>query len=143
MNKVLRIAAGSLIAIGLALTTANAAEQKLKASLDGKQEVPATASTGKGAAEITVNDATKEVSWNVTYEGLSGDVIAAHIHGPAAAGANAGVLINFGMPPFKSPITGKATATDAQIADIMAGRTYVNLHTPANKAGEIRGQISK
>ncbi len=142
MTNVIRIAAGSLIAAGLAFS-ASAAETKLKASLDAKQEVPANASTGKGSAEITVNDTTKEVSWSVTYEGLSGDAVAAHIHGPAAAGANAGVVINFGMAPFKSPITGKATATDAQIADILAGRTYVNIHTAANKGGEIRGQISK
>jgi len=143
MNKMIRIAVGTLIASGMAFASASAAEHKLKASLDAKQEVPANASTATGAAEITVNDATKEVSWSVTFTGLSGDPVAAHIHGPAAAGANAGVMINFGMAPFKSPITGKGTATDAQIADILAGRAYVNIHTAANKGGEIRGQISK
>lgn len=142
MTKVIRIAVGSLIATGLAFASAAAAEHKLKAVLDSKQEVPANASMGKGSAEITVNDATKEISWKVTYEGLTGDAVAAHIHGPAAAGTNAGVMVNFGMAPFKSPIEGKATLTDAQMADILAGRAYVNLHTAANKGGEIRGQIS-
>jgi Cu/Zn superoxide dismutase len=143
MTKVIRITVGSLIAAGLAFASANAAEHTLKAVLDSKQEVPANTSAGKGTGEITINDATKEITWKVTFEGLSGDVTAAHIHGPATAGANAGVMVNFGMAPFKSPIEGKGTVTDAQIADILAGRAYVNLHTVANKGGEIRGQISK
>ncbi len=143
MTKMIRIAAGALIAAGLA-ASAHAAEHKLKASLDSKQEVPANTSTGKGTAEITVNDTTKEVSWTVNFEGLSADTTAAHIHGPAAAGTNAGVIQALspqGTAP-KSPLTGKATLTDAQIADILAGKTYVNVHTTANKGGEIRGQIS-
>ncbi len=143
MTKVIRIAVGSLIAAGLAFSSASAAEHKMKATLSSASEVPANASTGKGMAEITVNDTTKEVSWKVTFEGLTGDAVAAHIHGPAAAGANAGVMVNFGMGPLKSPIEGKATATDEQIAAIMAGNAYVNIHTPTNKGGEIRGQLAK
>ena len=143
MTKVIRIAVGSLIAAGLAFASASAAEHKLKATLNSAAEVPANASTGKGMAEITVNDATKEVSWKVTFEGLSGDAVAAHIHGPAAAGANAGVMVNFGAGPLKSPIGGKGTATDEQIAAILAGNAYVNIHTPTNKGGEIRGQLAK
>jgi Cu/Zn superoxide dismutase len=142
--KMIRIAAGALVAAGLAAASASAAEHKLKAALDSKQEVPANTSTATGTAEITVNDATKEVSWSITFQGLSADSTAAHIHGPAAAGVNAGVitaLAPMGTPP-KSPLTGKATLTDAQIADILAGRTYVNIHTVAHKGGEIRGQIS-
>ncbi len=143
MTTLFRIAAGSLIAAGLTFASANAAEHKFKVDLTSAQEVPANTSTGKGTAEITVNDATKEVSWKVTYEGLTGEATAAHIHGPAAAGANAGVvaaLVPQGSSP-KSPIEGKATLTDAQLADILAGKDYVNVHTAANKGGEIRAQI--
>ena len=42
-----------------------------------------------------------------------------------------------------SPVTGSATLTDAQAADLMGGRLYTNIHTEANKAGEIRGQLTK
>ena len=143
MNKTIRIALGSVVAAGLAFGSAMAAETKLTATMNSASEVPANASAGKGTATITVNDATKEVTWNVTFEGLTGDAVAAHIHGPAAAGANAGVMVNFGAGPLKSPITGKATATDAQIADILAGNAYVNVHTAMNKGGEIRGQLHK
>lgn len=97
-------------------------------------------STGKGAATFTLDPATKALTYSVTYAGLSGAATMAHIHGPADPGANAGVVVPFASPA--SPITGTATLTDAQIADLKAGKYYVNVHTAANKGGEIRGQIS-
>ena len=142
--KLHHIAIGGMLAAGLAFTAANAAPMKMKANLTSAQEVPANDSKGKGTAELTVDSATKEITWKVTFDGLSGDAVAAHIHGPADAGANAGVEVNIGMMSgLKSPMEGKATLTDAQLADVMAGKTYVNVHTAANKGGEIRGQIMK
>jgi hypothetical protein len=79
------------------------------------------------------------LTYNVTYEGLSGPAVAAHIHGPAAPGANGPPVVPFANAA--SPITGTATLTDAQAADLAAGKWYVNVHTAANKGGEIRGQI--
>jgi hypothetical protein len=142
--KLHHIAIGGLLAAGLAFSTADAAPTKLKANLTSAQEVPPNDSKGKGTAEVTVDPATKEVTWRVTFDGLSGDAVAAHIHGPADPGANAGPMVNIGMMSgLKSPMEGKATVTDAQAADIMAGKSYVNVHTAANKGGEIRGQITK
>jgi hypothetical protein len=63
----------------------------------------------------------------------------AHFHGPAAAGANAGVVLPFANPA--SPIEGQATLTPAQAADLSAGKWYANVHTAANPGGEIRGQM--
>ena len=77
--------------------------------------------------------------WKVAYQGLTGPAAAGHIHGPAAAGANAGVLVPFASPA--SPIKGTATLTDAQIAELKDGKMYVNIHTAENKGGEIRGQL--
>ncbi|TGV77116.1 CHRD domain-containing protein, partial [Mesorhizobium sp. M00.F.Ca.ET.158.01.1.1] len=68
--------------------------------------------------------------------------VAAHIHGPAAMGENADPVIPF-KGKLKSPIKGSATLTDAQAADLEAGKYYVNVHTAAHKDGEIRGQIEK
>lgn len=108
--------------------------------LSAANEVPPNNSTATGQATVTFNTSTKVLSWNVSYRGTTGPITGAHIHGPAGAGANAGVVVPF-TPPLTSPITGSATLTDAQIAQLMAGQWYVNLHTAAHPGGEIRGQL--
>jgi len=112
----------------------------MSAQLSGSSEVPPTSTSGSGNATLKLDEGTKVLSWTVTYQGLSGPATAGHLHGPALPGANAGVVV-----PFKgsvaSPFTGNATLTDAQIADLKAGKWYVNIHTAANPGGEIRGQV--
>ena len=119
-----------------------ASAEKLKATLDAKSEVPPNASTATGTADIDYDPATKKLSWKLTYSGLTGPAMAAHFHGPAEVGKNAGVAVaipNAGT----SPAEGSATLTDAQAADLEAGKYYVNVHTAANPGGEIRGQVTK
>src|SRR4029077_10817248 len=98
---------------------------------------------GKGTATINVDTATKQATWRVDYSGLSGPAAAAHIHCGAAAGANAGVAVALGAgPTAASPIQGSGALTDAQLADLTAGKCYVNVHTDKNKGGELRGQLA-
>jgi hypothetical protein len=123
------------------LTTASAATIDFKATMTGKQEVPPTTSNGSGDVLATLDTKTKQLSYTMTYIGLTGPAAAAHFHGPAAAGANAGVVIPIGMPPA-NPATGTVTLTDAQIKDLEAGKWYANVHTAQNKGGEIRGQMT-
>ena len=113
----------------------------MKNALTGAQEVPPVTTSGSGTVDSTFDKSTNTLTWTVTYSGLSGPVTAGHIHGPAAAGANAGVVIPF-TGDLSSPIKGKATLTAAQVADLTAGRYYVNLHTAKNPGGEIRGQLT-
>ncbi|HUH86209.1 MAG TPA: CHRD domain-containing protein [Stellaceae bacterium] len=123
--------------------SSNASTKTYHASLTATQEVPPTASSGTGTGTFTLDTATKKLTWSVSYTGLSGPAAAAHIHGPAAPGVNAGVEVNLspsGAPA--NPIAGSATLTDAQIADLEGGKDYINIHTAANKGGEIRGQIT-
>ena len=133
------------VAVALATTVAFAGPafaEKFKATLNGKSEVPATTSAGKGTAVIDYNPATKKLSWKLTYSGLTGPAIAAHFHGPADPGKNAGVAVvipNAG----KSPVVGSATLTAAQAKDLEAGKYYINVHTAKNPGGEIRGQVTK
>ena len=116
--------------------------EKFKAALDGKSEVPPTASAGSGTADIDYDPASKKLSWKLTYTGLTGPAKAAHFHGPAEVGKNAGVEV--AIPgATSSPAEGSATLTDAQAADLEAGKLYVNVHTEANPGGEIRGQVTK
>jgi hypothetical protein len=130
----------SIVGLFLLAGVAQADRITFKADLSGASEVPPVASTGKGSATATLDTATKTLTWTVDYSGLSGPATAAHIHGPAAPGANAGVLVPF-SGDLASPIKGSATLTDAQVSDLEAGKWYVNLHTAANKPGEIRGQL--
>ena len=129
--------------LGAAISFASAAHaEKFKATLDGKTEVPPNASAGTGTADIDWDAATKKLSWKLTYQGLSGPATAAHFHGPAEPGKNAGVAV--AIPnATSSPVEGSATLTDAQAADLAAGKYYVNIHTAANPGGEIRGQVTK
>ena len=136
----------SLLATALTLclaTAASAATLQFKASLDGKAEVPPTATSGYGDLLATLDTATKSLTYTLTFGGLSGPAGAAHFHGPAAAGANAGVAVPIGAKGPASPVTGTATLTDAQMADLEAGKWYANVHTAANPGGEIRGQVLK
>ena len=131
------------LALGAAIVFAGPAfADKMKATLDGKSEVPAVTSAGKGTADLDYDAASKKLSWKLTYSGLSGPATAAHFHGPAETGKNAGVAV--AIPnATSSPVEGSATLTDAQAADLMAGKYYINIHTAANPGGEIRGQVMK
>jgi len=138
MNKTV-IAA---LALGAVTFAGPASAEKLKATLDGKSEVPATTSSATGTAALDYDAASKKLSWTVTYSGLSGPATAAHFHGPAEAGKNAGVAV--AIPnAAASPVKGEATLTDAQAADLLGGKYYINIHTAANPGGEIRGQVTK
>jgi hypothetical protein len=131
------------LALGAAVAFAGPAfADKMKVTLDGKAEVPPNTSAGKGTADLDYDSASKKLSWKLTYSGLSGPATAAHFHGPAEAGKNAGVAVPI-PNAASSPVEGSATLTDAQAADLMAGKYYINVHTAANPAGEIRGQVKK
>jgi hypothetical protein len=110
--------------------------------LTGAAEVPPNTSAGTGKVEATYDTDSKAFTWNITYSGLSGDATAAHFHGPAAAGANAGPVIPI-EGSLASPIAGNATLTDAQAADLQAGMWYFNLHTAQFPDGELRGQLTR
>jgi CHRD domain-containing protein len=109
----------------------------LKADLKGSNEVPPVATSGTGSLTATYDPATKKITWKGSQSGLSGNPTAQHFHGPAAPTANAGVVV-----PIPNLAQGEATLTEAQAADLLAGRWYVNVHTAANPGGEIRGQVT-
>ena len=127
----------SFFAIFLVCGAAQADQLKFTANL---APGPGITSSGKGAATASLDTATRPLTWTVEYSGLSGPATAAHIHGPADPGADAGVVVPF-TGNLASPIKGSATLTDTQIAQLEAGKWYVNIHTAANKGGEIRGQL--
>jgi CHRD domain-containing protein len=135
--------AGAIATSLLAWTPAAFADMvKYKADLKASNEVPAVDSKGSGTLEATYDTATKKLTYTASYKDLTGPVTAAHFHGPADAKANAGVVVPV-TGATTSPMKGEATLTDAQAADLAAGKWYFNVHTAANKGGEIRGQVMK
>jgi CHRD domain len=113
-----------------------------KAVLNAQSQPTPNDSKGTGTAEVTYDTTSKTLTWTVTFDGLTGPATAAHFHGPAAPGQNAGVALLIGNNPT-SPAKGTATLTDALADDLQAGRWYINIHTAANRGGEIRGQVVK
>jgi glucose/arabinose dehydrogenase len=116
----------------------------MQVALDDANEHPPlnTGAFGLGEMALVGN----QLTFHVTYRNLSGAAFAAHIHGPATSEQDAGVMID--LSPFNGgsfgasgTLAGTVTLTPTQLASVIDGLTYVNLHTPANGGGEIRGQI--
>jgi hypothetical protein len=106
-------------------------------SISGAQEVPPNGSTGFGSGTATINPVANTIAYAFNVTGLTGSLAGAHFHGPAARGANAGVMIDIGANPF----SGTVTYQEADEAAILGGQWYVNYHTAAFPGGELRGQL--
>ena len=103
----------------------------------GEEVPPAANSKGSGSFEMKLDIRTNEFTWKLSHSGMTGPATAAHIHGPGAKGANAGVVV---------PLTGmegKGKLTQAQYGDLAAGLYYVNVHSAQYPGGEIRGQLAR
>lgn len=118
----------------------------LKATLTSKQEVPAAkgAASARGAftGTLTVSATATKLVWKLTFSHLTGIALASHIH-LGATGKSGSIVV-----PLCGPCRSGASGTyvrklpAAVLNAIVAGRTYVNVHTKANPAGEVRGQVA-
>lgn len=110
----------------------------LTAVLDGLQETPPNASPATGSATMSLDTVANTITMTCSFSGLLGPQNNAHIHGPAAPGVPAGILV----PLPLGQITNQTfPITDVIEGHILAGLTYINIHTTVFPAGEIRGQI--
>ena len=140
-----------VVAIGIALVVTVGAGARPEAStiqvrsvMGSGPEVPAPTgdvSSARGAftGSVTRSDTGAVLTWQMTFSGLTGDAIAAHIHTGAAGQAGPVVVPLCG--PCQSPASGTANISDTVLAALESGGAYTNVHTPTNKAGEIRGQL--
>ncbi len=125
-------------------------------TLSADDEIPFCTSAGSDAAgegTVTVSADETEVQVELEWSGLSGDATAAHIHF-GADGATGDVIFLLGMPPT-SPVSATFTADDypdkipdgapadfaAFVTAMLAGTSYLNVHSNLCMPGEIRGQI--
>lgn len=113
------------------------AQDMYGAELTGAAQVPPVETAATGTAEVTVDAEAMTLSWTVTAEGLSGDPVAAHFHGPASPEETAPPVIDIS----ENWQEGSTEITAEQMQMIQDGMTYINLHTEANPDGEIRGQV--
>jgi hypothetical protein len=140
--------------------------------LTGANEVPANSSTGTGVADFELDTTAETLAGHIVFSGLTGSTTAAHIHcclaSPFLTGVNVGVatlvpafpgfplgvmsgtddfLLNLSLassynPAFITAKGGLANAEAAFIAGLIAGETYLNIHTNAFPGGEIRGFVT-
>ncbi len=108
------------------------------ARLSSAQEVPPNASTAAGFGCFVMDPAANTLAYYIAYGGLSSNETAAHFHGMAPSGVNAGVLLGLAAG---SPKVGVWSYLESQEGQILSGMTYVNIHTTMNPGGEIRGQV--
>jgi Cu/Zn superoxide dismutase len=107
-------------------------------AMDGGQENPSVATSGKGWGTFNIDVCRKQLHYYIVVESLDHAETAAHIHGLSLPGANSGVLHDLGTGNIKSGTWDYPPVIEQAILD---GLTYVNVHSTAFPAGEIRGQI--
>jgi hypothetical protein len=144
MNIVLRtrstLAIVALIAGTLAGGIGFATAGEIKVNLSGDQEVPPVQTSASGSGTITVED-DRSVKGKITTSDLKGT--GAHIH-EGAVGKNGPDIITLKKSSDNEwSVPGDAKLTDAQYDAYKAGNLYVNVHSDANKSGEIRGQLKR
>lgn len=153
-----RIAALALVA-GATVTAAHAQPIVLSAVLSPLQEVPPVTSPGSGTATLTIDPDTLAWTLDISYGGMTSGMTVAHIH-RAPAGSNGPVIIGLdGIPlsggrpswnllpvganAFSSggPVAAPFAFPAAELANLLNGNTYINIHTGQFPGGELRGQL--
>jgi uncharacterized protein (TIGR03118 family) len=122
----------------------NPAQRVFVATLNGAQEVPPNATTGRGTGIVILDPGGTSAKVSLFFTGLTGPAAASHIHGPAAPGVTAPVLFPFPTTPAATSgsVTNVTIAlTPTQLQQLKDGLFYMNVHTAANPGGEIRGQL--
>ena len=113
---------------------------RIAMSLNGAQEVPPVATPATATGSLTLVGS--QLYYDISYSGLLGSATAAHIHGPADPTVPAGVIIPLNSPSGTSGnISGSVSLNPTNMAYLLAGLTYINIHSISNASGEIRGQI--
>jgi hypothetical protein len=165
MTSALRVTAISAAMLGL-VSSVEATPIEFTATLSGANEVPPVASPGTGSAIVTFDFNANTMRVQVTFSGLTSGDTASHIHCCAPPGVNAGVAttlptftgfpsgVTFGTydhtfdmsqgssynPAFVTAHGGTATSAELALYDgMLAGDSYLNIHTTNFGGGEIRG----
>ena len=122
--------------LGLVCSVADATTITMVCELRGGQETPPNASAAFGCGRFTLDTVANTLSYRIAWRGFA--ETAAHIHGFSGPGVASGVQHPL---PAGNPKVGVWNFAEAQEADILAGLTYVNIHSATWPGGEVRSQI--
>jgi CHRD domain len=136
---------GLLLVAGAAVARPQATAINVATVLTAAQEVPmpignVAAARGTFTAIVTRSGSGATMTWQLSFTGLTGPAGAAHVH-IAPPGQAGGVAVPL-CGPCQSPVNGTANVDQAVVDALESGGAYVNVHTAANGAGEIRGQLA-
>ncbi|HCN83934.1 MAG TPA: hypothetical protein DIT07_10005, partial [Sphingobacteriaceae bacterium] len=116
--------------------------------LSGANEVPANNSTGSGIAVIAYKTDMKIITYNISWTLGSSTATTTnmHFHGADNGSTTTSSPVQIGITGFSKGSSGTisgmtVTLTDAQAAQLLAGKWYVNIHSSTVPGGEIRGNI--
>lgn len=126
-RRTLALTAALLLAVPVALH----AEETFTATL---VPVDGTGSTGSGSATLVLNDEESQVSYNVSYTGLSSPEVGAHIHRPLGGVATPLVFGNPKIGVWQKPLPD-------DVARLRNGELYILIHSDNFPQGELRGDI--
>ena len=156
MNRPRSLAALAVVCAFALASAANAATVNFTATLDGASERPDpvdTPATGTATAQLNGDAGLWVLTYEITYEGLSGPATVGHIHDAINPEPTPPFTDRFGAPvhdldSLESPIQGDWSytdlaqpLTDAHVENLLAGRFYINIHSDLYPNGEIRGQL--
>jgi hypothetical protein len=134
----------AVVVVLLSSLGAARADQAFTISLDGLQETPPVATPGTGSGTAFYDSTAGTLAVSIGFSGLIAPVTAAHVH-TNAPGLPGPVVLDLGpyttLGVTSGTISGAPLFPAAHVANLLAGLSYVNIHTSAFPGGEIRGQL--
>lgn len=108
--------------------------------VSGQQQNPALRVDAKGDGYGTYNSSTKELDIKVVTSNID-DATAGHIH-LGKVGEDGGVIRTLESDNQKVwKLVTNTVLTEDEASQLLTAQSYVNIHSPENPNGEIRGQI--
>jgi CHRD domain len=112
-------------------------------NLSGLEEMPAVRTFGIAFAQMSYDPDTRFLAWSISFRGLSSEVSAVQLCGPAMVGDNGPVEIKIATRsrPVRSPVNGSAMLTPLEAQEFFSAELYLNIATNRYPMGELRGQL--
>lgn len=122
--------------------------KRVTVTLSGAQETPAITSTGTGSAKLVFDPVLKTINYNMTWTlgSTSATTTNMHFHGAEDGSDLKSSAVAIGITGFTTANTGTISGTtialtDVQVAQLLAGKWYLNVHSSTVPGGELRGNI--